>query len=811
MFKKYLILLLSLSYIFALDIDEFDEITTPIKTSEEVNNNGTISSDNNELLGTFNNNYGAILHGDNSIFNIVNNDGFFEGSGHNINEFINNGYFLSSDTIINNTFTNTYDGIVEGSGNDFANTHNFGLIYGDFNTFNNFINYYDGWIFGDNLTFNGEVLNESNSLISGSNLIFNGKVTNSDNSYIFVGSGAEFNEVVNESVIDGSNITFNGEVHNNDTINGDNLIFNATLNNNLESTISGETMEFQKVFNNSMILGDYVNFKDEVENYEEGWIIGNEITFTSPTINKGDIIGARLHFQNSLENHLNLDCMYSDFQEIKNYDNFSAYKSHFAGKITQFNNAYLYANASFFSNDLDGGDYEIAYSKVVNNSINARNFLASHTLLNSTNMNFDSLNVVDNSQVYGGFRTKKLYAKDSEFVVYFNDGFSGSIVVTEEINGENNSIKILNYDPSTGFYPILLAKTNKDIMNDFSLYTIKGFSVFGFDKELVAKINQNGAFLLGIGDFNSLGISDINELFKDEYKNIFENVSKDRIYAFDSALNKVGVDRKIIANIKDKFYKNELLNYAILRLNFDDINKDSFNYEYHSGDINDDNYQMTLLKFNKFNDYFNVNNNLGFFLYKLDTQNTYHKIKGGGIYANFDFKDYYINTDFKYSEHTNKVNLDDFGILDSKYFHANTKLEFGLIYDNLIMFKPNIAMIFEYFPKTKFKNKDIRVKLLKQNNLYYKLGFDLIYQTYDFDLAFSSNYYQKLSKQREMILRDGYSKEILELNKHKSLELGIKTHFLLKDNLHIYFDLSKTLLNKDFDSYSFRASLGYSF
>lgn len=67
MFKKYLILLLSLSYIFALDIDEFNEITTPIKTSEEVNNNGTISSYNNELLGTFNNNYGAILHGDNSI------------------------------------------------------------------------------------------------------------------------------------------------------------------------------------------------------------------------------------------------------------------------------------------------------------------------------------------------------------------------------------------------------------------------------------------------------------------------------------------------------------------------------------------------------------------------------------------------------------------------------------------------------------------------------------------------------------------------------------------------------------------------
>lgn len=811
MFKKYLILLLSLSCIYSLEINEFDEITTTIKTSEDVSNNGAISSDNNEFLGTFDNNYGASLRGSGSMFNIVNNDGFFEGSAHIVNEFINNGYFLSTDTNINNTFTNTYDGIIEGSGNYFANTHNFGLIYGDFNTFNNFINYYDGWVFGDNLTFEGEVLNESNSLISGSNLTFKDKVTNSDNSYIFVDSVAEFNEVVNDSVIDGNNLTFNGEVHNNDTINGDSLSFKGVLNNNLDSTISGDNINFSKVINDSMILGDNLTFNEVIENNPEGWIIGNEMDFLKSVINTGDIIGARMRFENTLTNYLNIDCMYSNFKEINNYDNFSAYKSYFAGKITQFNNAYLYANASFFSNDLDGGDYEIAYSKVVNNSINARNFLANHTLLNSTNMNFDSLNVVNNSQVYGGFRTKKLYAKDSEFVVYFNDGFSGSIVVTEEINGENNSIKIINYDPSTGFYPILLAKTNKDIMNNFSLYTIKGFSVFGFDKELIAKINQNGAFLLGIGDFNSLGISDINELFKDEYKNIFENVSKDRIYAFDSALNKVGVDRKIIANIKDKFYKNELLNYAILRLNFDDINKDSFNYEYHSGDINDDNYQMTLLKFNKFNDYFNFDNNLGFFLYKLDTQSIYHTIKGGGIYANFDFKDYYINTDFKYSEHTNKVNLDDLGILDSKYFHANTKLEFGLIYDNLIMFKPNIAMIFEYFPKTKFKNEDIRVRLLKQNNLYYKLGFDLIYQTYDFDLAFSSNYYQKLSKQREMILSDGYSKEILELNKHKSLELGIKTHFLLKDNLHLYFDLSKTLLNKDFNSYSFRASLGYSF
>lgn len=807
MFKKYLIFIPILSLANELYIDEIDKITNTIITDKTTHNQGIIVSDNNKFSNDFINYFGATLGGSKSNFNIVYNDGFFEGEAHIANTFHNNGYFLSSKTTIEELFVNYYEGMIDSNDNNFSTMQNYGLIYGDNHTFNDFTNYYDGWFFGNNATFKGDVVNDANGLISGNNLSFEKFLQN--NSYIFVDDKASFNEVGNDSLMQVNNASFEGKVINNSTIDGEHNTFKSRLENNLDSVISGEYLSFQNTYNNGMILGDFIDFYQLLDNDLDGWVIGSNINFKEKVINNGDLIGAYFDFNKLLENNLNIDSMYSTFNDIKNTNYFSTYKSDFKGTITQSDNAYFYANGSEILANFDGGNIEIAYSTIDNEKLLVNNAKINNSTINSKHSTFNTL-IIKDSSIYGGFRAKNLDANNNNFVVYFSDGFSGAIVVDEKISGTNNDIKIINYQNNTGFFPILLAKSNKDLSNDFSIYTIKGFSVFGFDKEVVVKKVQNGAFLLGLGDFNALNISDINELFNDKNTALLENNAKNKIKAFNPEIAKIGVDKKLINNIKDKFYKEEMLNYAISRLNFDSNRFDFLNYEFISGDINDINYQINLAKLNKSNEYNYFYNDLGIFLYELKNEKHTHKIYGGGFYANFNFNDFYINTDFKYSEHNTKINLNELGLLDKDYFSINSKFEFGLKYQNIFVYRPNIALIYEYLPKTKFKNEDIKAILDRQNNTFLKLGFDIAYLNNDAKFSLSSNYFINLSKDRKLHLFDGYSKINESLPKANNLEIALKTQYLINEKLNINLDLSKTFLN-EFNSYAFKLGLGYSF
>lgn len=807
MFKKYLLFLFSLTFLNALIINENEVISNQIITNDEVYNQGIINSNKNQFLGDFYNGFGATLNGSNSLFNDAYNDGFFEGSFHNIQMFVNNGYFLSTNTTINQEFFNSYDGMIEANHNNFFNMQNYGLIYGDDNIFYDFINFQEGWIFGDNNIFNKNVLNDTDGLISGNNLSFKSILEN--NSYIFIDNKASFNEVINNAVIDVNNAEFIGKVINNDTINGDDLVFENNLKNNQNSTISGENLTFANTYNDGMLLGDNVVFNKELNNDINGWVIGSNITFNDMVINSGDLVGTYLTFNTTLENHLNTDSIYSSFEKINNNGFFTSYKSTFNNTITQSDNAYFYANASTINADILGGDIEIAYSNLANEELKVKNAKINNSTINSKNMIFDNL-ILNSSSIYGGFRAKKLEANNNNFVLYFNDGFSGAIVVDEEIKGVNNDIKIVNYQNNLGFFPLLLARSSKDLSKDFAVYTIKGFSVFGFDKEVIVKKEQNGAFLLGIGDFNSLNISDINELFDDKYKKNLENNAINKITAKNPDIAKIGVDKKLINNIKNKFYKEDLLNYSISRLNFDSKRFDYLDYEYLSGDMNDINYWLNLIKINKSNEYNYFYNNLGLFLYSLNNESKNHKIYGGGFYANFNFDNFYINTDFKYNEHEVAINLDDLGIINKDYFSVNSKVEFGLSYENYFVYKPNIAFVFEYLPKTKYKNEYIKALFKRQNNCFLKLGFALEYLNNDFAFSLNSNYFKSLSKDKLLMISDGYSKENLYFKNLNSFELGIQTKYLLNDSLSLDIDLSKQFF-KEFNSYFFRMGFGYKF
>lgn len=800
--KVYLIYLFFLNFANAemlIDIDEV--IETSIETNDSVFNMGTIISDNNNIKGDFINDFGANLETTNSFFANVYNDGFIDGKNNEMQEVINNGFLLGEKQKVLGDFYNTYDGMVDGNAHIFKNTYNYGLIYGDNHQFDTFTNYTDGWIIGNHLTFNGNVLNDNNGMIAGDDINFNAKLIN--NSYIYIDNTANFNTVENYSIIEGLNLKFNEEVKNTDTISAEDITFSKHLNNTTDSMVSASRLNLASVENNGMILGNNAVFKGKLTNYKEGWVIGSDIRFDDIVDNYGDIVGSDMTFAKALNNYANIDIMNSTLSDINNQNELNIYTSSINGKISQIKDAKFYANASTLEANINGGNYMLEYSKVKNNEIDADSMILTKTTIDSKNIKLSTLSTYE-STIYGGIRVSKLNAVNTNFVAYFNDGFSGAIVVDDELYATNNIIKILNYQDDLAFYPILLARSSKDLSKDFQISALKGFTDFGFKNDKLTSKFENGIMLIGVGDLNSLGINNLEELFNKE--DLTLNNAKETINTSD-VLEISGINNDVVSNLYQNFYKESYSRFSLFD-HFDIYDLKDFGYSFKSGSYKDINYYENYINLSKINEYNYFTNKIGIF--SFINKSDINDIKGGGFFSAFKRGYLYLSFIYQYAEFNPDFNILDFGNFKSNYYSNQLATMLSYEFSDYVSIIPSIGIIYEYLPSYTFKNENLKAEFQKHNFIYSKIGLKLKKEYLDSFLELGFDYYQELSKARKLYLDDYYSKLVKNIEKYKELKLYFNSNYNFNDKVFLDLKLSKNIKN-DSSAYDFKLSLEYKF
>lgn len=825
-------------------------------------------------------NYGMIEGNDNIFEKKVINDGYFYGK----NFIIKGGFENKYDGFVDGS-GHTFGDI--NSIND--KFDNFGLLYGDYITYNyDFFNSGDnGFVFGEFHTFNKNFQNDIGSVVVGIGYKFNGSMTNEgemySNAFIEDDKFVFNSDVINRGYMHGNYSDFNGSVENfgeifgkyntflNLTNHGDIYIDGITVKgdtingsfseavlldaNDIAPTIYGENNTFNgKVSNYAMLLGSNVSFNDSVVNGYGGWLIGDNFIFNKSVQNDefGDIVGSNFVFNEKIINKGTIDVLGGSLKGMDNSGTVSLENYFIDGDISNagsigINRSFIKTNITSNQADksslilnytqsksqlISSSDIDIDFSKIYSKDIIAwDSFTVDKSLILTKSITADSIKS-SHSVLCGKIRANTLNANDSIFMLYQDrnksllDGFGGSIVVYDDISGNNNRLQIINLNLSgigNHFIPILIAKSKNGIdKNFFEVQTVKNLSRFGIDEKYYKFEKIGDYYVAGLGNINLLDDKKLDEIIL-KLKNPTTQYSNDELLSIingdgsvnwvddgDTGLVYLGADENTLKPHLD-FMQSKVNTIYVLQNSLfkrlGDVKQSKKNgvwTRYYQGKISykdtTNKYSSKSIGFDRYQSYDNKGDFAGVFVYDLHSSSKDYSSKSygfGGYYSLMWDSGLYFDGVVRYTDHNDTVYSEFFGNIFSDYYSVMASVESGYEYllNNGFYIKPSFEMFYTFHPRVVNSLGDFKFILDKSNDISFDVALKSGYRGDKFMIGGGVDVYFDIIKTDRYGIYDGYAFYDKTLDKDGRLNLDLFGSYMYNGNLIFSFDFKKGFLS----------------